>query len=193
MIKSMYLKQLINITALRQIPMACCFMGYVILMSDSGCNRSKKAEAPSNVIWHEQLPACPCENPDKNGIVVNDSWAKDVGNIGKYHAGSTECFRSYPPIQTSEGVSGQQCCYDENGKLITGGSAAGTPDKTSTCKGEDAQGVMTTDYGILLGHYTNDVRPWDRFGGVDSGWVQYNKFWVPNNKNGCDTNVVGKR
>ena len=175
------------------LPLACCCFAYVILLSDAGCKHSKKGEGSQNTVWYDQLPACPCENPDKNGVVLNDGWAKDAGNIAKYHAGSAECFRSYPATKTSEGESGQQCCYDVEGKLITGGSAAGTPDKSCTCKGEDAQGVMVTDYGNLLGHYTNDVRPWDRYGGVDSGWVEYNKLWVPNNKNGCPPNVVIKK
>ncbi len=174
---------------LRFIQFACCIMGYTSVISEMSCNGSKSSSAE---IWYERLPACPCENPDKNGIVVNDGWAKDVGNIKKYHAGASESFRSYPAIKTSEGLSGQQCCYGADGRLITGGSAAGTPDKVSTCKGEDTKGMMDTDYGSLWGHYVKDVRPWDRFGGEKGGWVQYNQLWPPNNKNGCDSNVITK-
>ena len=174
---------------LRFLQVACCVIGYTGILSELACYGYKST---SNHAWFERLPACSCQNPDKNGIVINDGWAKDVGNIKKYHSGATESFRSYPAIKTSEGHSGQQCCYGTDGRLITGGRGAGTPDKVSTCNGEDAQGVMKTDYGSLWGHYIKDVRPWDRFGGQKDGWVQYNQLWPPNNKNGCDSNVITK-
>ncbi|MDX1911532.1 MAG: hypothetical protein SFV22_08615 [Saprospiraceae bacterium] len=158
------------------------------------CNPSKKqvgsVDKESN--WLDHLPSCPCESPDKNGVKLNDGWAKDVGNIAKYHKGATESFRSYPPIQTAEGLSGQQCCYDSEGKLITEGSGAGTPDKVSTCDGEDSKGIMTTRYGGVLWHFKKDVKPWESMGGVDSGWVKYNLIWKPNNGNGCPPNKVNK-
>jgi len=144
----------------------------------------------STEVWYDKLPNCPCENPDKNGVKLNDSWAKDEGDIAKYHRGATMCFRSYPAIETSEGTSGQQCCYDAEGHLITEGSGAGTPDKVSTCRGEDEQGVMMTKISSVLGHYSKDVKPWDKFGGIDSGWVQYNQLWRPNNGLKCPNNVV---
>jgi hypothetical protein len=141
-------------------------------------------------IWYESLPNCPCENPDKKGVKINDGWAKDKGDLFKYHRGATECFRSYPAVETAEGASGQQCCYDEKGKLITGGCGAGTPDKISTCDGEDENGVMKTRISGLLGHYNKDVKPWDKFGGIDSGWVKYNLLWKPNNGNNCIKNII---
>lgn len=140
--------------------------------------------------WFDQLPACPCENPDRKGVKTHDGWATDEGNINKFHKGATICFRSYPPIRTNEGMSSQQCCYDEKGRLITNGSGAGTPDKESTCDNEDAKGFMTLRLSGVIGHYNKDVKPWEAFGGVDSGWVNYNLFWIPNNRNKCSGNFV---
>lgn len=140
--------------------------------------------------WLGQLPACPCENPNKKGNKTGDGWAIDEGNIGKYHQGASVCIRSYPPVKTTEGMSSQQCCYDSKGKLITNGSGAGTPDKESTCDNEDAKGYMTLRLSGVIGHFNKDVKPWESFGGVDSGWVKYNLYWIPNNGNKCKVNVV---
>jgi hypothetical protein len=161
-------------------------------MAILGCpiiKESKFTDYSTNEDWLEKLPACPCESPDKYGIKLNDGWAKDKGNINKYHQGATESFRSYPAILTSEGHSGQQCCYDKNGNLITEGRAAGTPDKENTCDGENSEGIMTIRFTSLLAHYYKDVKPWEEFGGIDSGWIKYNKIWKPNNKNNCPINT----
>jgi AMOP domain len=155
------------------------------------CNGSKVTNL-SDDNWLSSLPPCPCENPDWNGVKLNDGWARDKGDIGKYHKGSSACFRSYPAIETSEGQSGQQCCYDENGKLITSGSGAGTPDKVSTCDGEDNSGIMSTRWAGVAGHLKKDVRPWEDFGGENNGWVQYNKIWKPNNSGMCTENEIIK-
>ncbi|QDK77743.1 hypothetical protein EXU85_03680 [Spirosoma sp. KCTC 42546] len=138
-----------------------------------------------NTIWYNYLPNCPCKNPDSTGVYVNDGWAKDKGNITKYHRGAAECFRSYPPIETSEGKSGQQCCYDKSNNLITEGSGAGTPDKESTCSGENSKGVMITRLIGIIGHYRKDVKPWDDMGGENNGWVKYNQLWKPNQGKNC--------
>lgn len=167
------------------------FMSMVFIFISFLCGSPKVSTVDTHFeIWYEKLPACPCENPDKNGVQLNDGWAKDKGEIGKYHKGADECFRSYPPITTREGESGQQCCYDSSKKLITHGSGAGTPDMESTCDGEDTNGIMTLRYRGVLAHYNKDVKPWDEHGGIDSGWVWYNQLWKPNNINGCTMNPV---
>lgn len=135
---------------------------------------------PSQDEWHEKLPHCPCENPDLKQIALNDGWAQDVGNIKKYHSGATTCFRSYPPVKTSEGMSGQQCCYDSLGNLIKCGSGAGTPDRASTCLGEDSMGIMTLNKNGVFAHLYKDVLPWHK-----KGWREYNKIWVPNKGQDC--------
>ncbi|MBL7829225.1 MAG: hypothetical protein JNJ57_21500 [Saprospiraceae bacterium] len=152
---------------------------FVLMTLACGRNRSNA------ITWHQKLTPCPCENPDWDSVRVGDGWARDLGNIAKYHAGSTACFRSYPSVSTSEGRSGQQCCYDAQGKLILCGSGAGTPDMISTCNGEDGRGIMRTKYSALFGHWRKDVRPWEAAGGRDSGWVKYNLIHPPNTGDGC--------
>jgi hypothetical protein len=144
--------------------------------------------------WYSMLPACPCRNPDLNGVKLNDGWAKDKANLKKYHRGAAASYRSYPPVRTPLGYSCQQCCYDRNGDLITSGRGAGTPDKKSACKGEDKNGVMTFRFFGLIGHYWADVRPWERLMRKDSvnGWAVYNASWVPDNSGNCKINVVSK-
>lgn len=143
--------------------------------------------------WYEKLPTCPCENPDLNGVKIGDGWAEDKGNIEKYHKGAVHSYRSYPYVNTDEGKSGQQCCYDINGKLIKEGSGAGTPDKVSTCKGENPDGTMKVRSSGLWGHYFRDVRPWVKLGGENNGWIEYNKIWVPNKGNNCDDSNAPRR
>ncbi|MBD0285788.1 MAG: hypothetical protein ICV79_10245 [Flavisolibacter sp.] len=136
--------------------------------------------------WYQQLPDCPCNNPDRHGVQLGDGWAKDIGHIETFHKGATECFRSYPAIETSAGRSAQQCCYDAEGKLIPCGSGAGTPDKISTCAGEDKNGVMTIQYSALIGHFFMDVLPFKRAGSPTDAWKKYNQEWVPNKGSDCD-------
>lgn len=142
-------------------------------------------------IWYKRLPQCPCKNPDLNGVKINDGWAKDKGNLDKYHRGATASYRSYPYVKTSAGKSGQQCCYDTNGDLITEGRAAGTPDKISTCKGENSNGFMKVRTFSLLKHFSHDVKPWTRFMKNDeAGWNSYNQLWLPNKGNRCKVNAI---
>jgi AMOP domain len=154
-----------------------------ILLDSCGSSRDVSSSGGS---WYTKLPACPCENPDKNGVVLNDGWARDGTNLDKYHNGAAASYRSYPYVKTSEGKSGQQCCYDKDGKLIKSGSGAGTPDKVATCRGEKSNGKMKVTSFAVIGHYFRDVKPWDRLGGRDSGWVRYNKLWVPDQGIGCE-------
>lgn len=125
--------------------------------------------------WYEVLPECPCIDPDINGVVLDDGWARDQGgSLTYYHPGASKGYRSYPRIKTTEGWSGQQCIYDENGELMTDGAAAGTPDKVSTCIGEDKEGNMKKSQLARLGHKKKDVDPW-----VEMGWEAYNELWKP--------------
>ncbi|MCF2502728.1 hypothetical protein L0663_05020 [Dyadobacter sp. CY107] len=136
--------------------------------------------------WLAQLPNCPCEDPDVKGVVLSDGWAKDKADIQKYHRGAATSYRSYPPIKTQQGLSGQQCCYDKAGRLIKSGSGAGTPDKVATCAGEDSQGVMRLRLGGLIGHYFKDVIPWQNAGSADIAWKTYNLVWKPNQGSMCE-------
>lgn len=135
--------------------------------------------------WYTMLPDCPCRNPDEKGVHLNDGWAIDKGEIAVYHPGAEICFRSYPFVKTAAGKSGQQCCYDAGGDLIRSGISAGTPDKVSTCAGEDSKGVMKLRVAGIAGHFFEDVRPWKKAGTPENAWKSYNTLWIPNQGQGC--------
>ncbi|RKR85147.1 AMOP domain-containing protein [Mucilaginibacter gracilis] len=159
---------------------------FLVLLLLSMMNATVVAQQKDTTRWYQKLPACPCRNPDFNGVKLNDGWAKDKGNLAKYHKGATASFRSYPAVKTEEGKSCQQCCYDSKGDLIVSGRAAGTLDKKSACSGEDKNGLMTVRYFGLIGHYFKDVKPWNNLMKKDTaGWKAYNALWIPNNGNHC--------
>lgn len=162
---------------------------FVMLLLVPGPARVRAQSARTS--WYELLPACPCRNPDFSGTVLGDGWAKDRGDLATYHTGAAASFRSYPPVRTPEGRSGQQCCYDQHGNLITAGTGAGTPDRKSTCAGETRSGVMRLRIVGILAHMRADVKPWKRYMSESpGGWEAYNRSWVPDNRNACPVNVV---
>lgn len=122
--------------------------------------------------WTAGLPSCPCEQPPAN--LTGDGWAVDIGSLERNHPGATICYRSYPAVPTPQGDSGQQCCYDEGGKLITKGKAAGTPDRASNCVGEGADGRMSISLKGVILHYFKDVIPSRKL-----TTEQYNRLWTP--------------
>lgn len=133
--------------------------------------------------WVNALPDCPCTAPSASN--PSDGWAVDDAEaVAKYHIGAKICFRSYPAVPTSEGNSGQQCCYDNNDDLITGGKAAGTPDKESSAEGENDDGSMDIWYLNVINHAIKDVMPFS-----EMTLQNYHKIWTPNNDNGCQTNI----
>ena len=128
-----------------------------------------------------KLPNCPLTNPDKGGVRIGDGWASEGAN--PYHDGAAECFRSDPNVfkYTNFNGAGQQCCYNEEGVLITIGSGAGTPDRVNTMLDEDGQTGKAIpllypigNFGVR-GHVREDVWPT-----VALNWELYNKFWPPN-------------
>lgn len=129
-----------------------------------------------------ELPACPCRYP--NDIFYDDMiWDKnrrkkfrwrDASNDPQknvYKRGSVYCIRSLP-AQSSENIGAQHCCYDENRKLLTRGSGAGTPY------------IVSPDMSFVL-HDKIDLLPWRLCKGDFS---RYNKARVPNNENDCKIN-----
>lgn len=88
---------------------------------------------------------------------------------------------------------GQQCTYDANGKLITAGIAAGSPDKASpkSCGYSD----FINSVGIFIGcnssqHCIQDVQPWMTGNATTIPCWQYLRDWPVNNKLGCVPNKV---
>jgi hypothetical protein len=79
-------------------------------------------------------------------------------------------------------MPGQQCTYDRNGRLITAGAGAGTPDAYAPNFTNRLQG---TTIPRLLGYQSHthwDVKPFDADGMT---WQEYQQVWTPNNGNGC--------
>lgn len=70
-------------------------------------------------VWYE----IHCANPDPK--IWHDP--KGGAEVGIWHPGASNCMRSH---STPSGA-GQQCCYDADGQLITGGGGAGMPDLVS--------------------------------------------------------------
>lgn len=141
--------------------------------------------------WYSRLPDCPCEYT--NNIDGREEmcgvWS-DCGNASQeFHYGATFEVRWSP---NEAGKAGQQCMYDANRQLITGGLAAGSPDRISprscgsltrsTCGHyrEDVLPFGNTSFTLVCGGSTNDIVPC---------W-QYLQNWPANNGNNCTTNVI---
>lgn len=107
--------------------------------------------------WLTQIPDCPdriCVADEEPVDCTNGDW-KSLGAADQtFHPEAKWCMRS----DTSSGP-GQQCCYDEKGKLRKSGLAAGTPDRQAASFWN----------GVFLNHYFHDVKPfniaWDLDGG----------------------------
>lgn len=116
--------------------------------------------------WLSALPDCPCQikcdgkwtNPDKT------AWDDPhvPYNRDKYHPGAAMEIRSKKSYG-KEG-SGQQCCYDDDGALITAGLGAGTPDRKHW--GSKTGAVWHTIAGG--GHIGHDVDPFNRAHDLDN-------------------------
>ncbi|XP_029673377.1 isthmin-like isoform X3 [Formica exsecta] len=143
-------------------------------------NREKIEQAfPGSI---DELPACPCRYP--NDIFYDDliwdrnrqkkfRW-RDASNDPQrlvYKQGAFYCVRSLP-AQGSESIGAQHCCYDEERRLLTRGSGAGTPY------------IVSPDMSFVL-HDKIDLLPWRLCKG---DFTRYNKVRVPNNDDDCKVN-----
>ncbi|KAG5310758.1 ISM protein, partial [Acromyrmex insinuator] len=144
-------------------------------------NREKIENAfPGSVA---DLPACPCLYP--NTIFYdNQIWDKkqqkkyrwrdvshDKDRLAIYKPGAAYCVQTLAS-QQSESAIVQHCCYDENRKLLTRGSGAGTPY------------IVSPEISPLL-HDKIDLLPWRLCKG---DFTRYNEVRIPNNKNDCEIN-----
>jgi hypothetical protein len=138
--------------------------------------------------WDSNLPPCPCTLKEVEQLIANNTniigcfngrWTICPGTANQtYHYGATTEVRWSPSDDWYN--PGQQCTYDKNGKLITGGLAAGSPDKVSP------QGCgwnfNTTD---VAGHWWNDVRTYNNLPAVN-----YLRDWPANNILACEENII---
>lgn len=97
------------------------------------------------------VPGCPLTAP---GPGTGDNWCRD--SLGGGHCGLT-CYRSYGTGTRS----GQQCCYDKGGALVTNlPDCTGTVDLEGCADGENPNGTCTCDIIKCARHRVIDVRPW---------------------------------
>lgn len=114
--------------------------------------------------WYEIVPGCLCVEPD----LLDSAWDRSDINPWRqyYHPGAESEYRSEENATfTSVGgditiLPGQQCIYVSD-RLITGGSAAGTPDRFPAG---------------TSGHTEQDVVPFEVL-----GWRIYSRYYPPNN------------
>ncbi len=126
----------------------------------------------------ERVRPCPCTETELDnlrslpGIIIG---ADDQTAVNIFHRGATKCFRMFDPCSDKVyGIAGNQCCYDESGKLITHGAAAGTPDSVSV------YADITWPTGR---HFFADV--WQWFGGLEE---YHQAGWAPVNDLNCEEN-----
>ena len=120
--------------------------------------------------WREILPDCPCTDAEARRDAAK--WKGGIGGCPDFfHPGAATGYRSKQGYASVPGTShGQQCCYDAQGRLITEGPGAGTPDVWSP----------ETDFA---NHQLYDVQTW-----FSLGWQTYNRYWVPNAGRSCPPN-----
>ncbi|XP_022097950.1 isthmin-like [Acanthaster planci] len=128
----------------------------------------------------QDLPACPCFYPtnlERNNAIWDRQkrrmfrWMDTSGQESRldvYKPTASYCIISLlSPHSTS--LAAQQCCYDENLRLITRGPGAGTPQ------------LISAEISPEL-HYKIDIMPWIICKG---DWTKYNKVRHPNNMREC--------
>lgn len=130
--------------------------------------------------WYRDLPDCPCTyDASIDGRSQSGGTWKDFSNgcrgffsyLNDYHYGARHEIR----WAVNEDMPGQQCTYDLNGRLITGGIAAGSPDKfgvTGPCNSNSK-------------HTKADVDTWEKI----PCW-QYMRDWPANKGSSCQSNIV---
>ncbi|NCR26916.1 MAG: hypothetical protein GPJ15_09730 [Microcystis aeruginosa G11-06] len=146
--------------------------------------------------WQDKLFACPCTEDEiiQQRKINAKSYPLTPSNAAErqlemsYHPGAKGFYRSAAPDEyRPEGRNdlyplrpGQQCTYDENGRLITHGPAAGTPDAYGS-NATDSYFFTSIGKGKVSGlHTTWDVDTYKKL-----GWREYHKIWKPNNGNSC--------
>jgi hypothetical protein len=151
--------------------------------------------------WNDNLTPCPCklnkpkctpsprtgkklpfENPD------NTKWENPSSDLFGYHNDARACMRS----KTAGGSPGEQCCYDKNGDLITGGSGAGTADRAAPGSG---LGDLWNNIFDPNRHHAQDVAQANLVEFLDGGQTgpnndKYKEARPTNNKKNCKKNEV---
>ncbi len=116
--------------------------------------------------WTSGLDDCPCRI-DKDGSNPDPGkWNDPSTNLHGFHVGAKYCMRSKAKCGRAN-----QCCYDEDGKLITHGSGSGSADL----------GAVETWFDYFWGnqHKTRDVDPAKLARKLDGGgWGCYSEAYL---------------
>lgn len=127
-----------------------------------GCAHEVRRAAPAPLA--DRVIPCPCTldglgslKSERPSLLVR----RDPQRASRrFHPGAAHVFRLFD--HDLDPVAGNQCSYDDSGRLIPDGPAAGTPDR---CSPERSK----------LGHALRDVIPYLRH-----GWSEYHKRgWSP--------------
>jgi AMOP domain len=135
--------------------------------------------------WQDRLDPCPCTRVE---AAANLRLKETTNSHTKhYHPGAAAEYRTtrnlvqpYTPAAKPEMpvlMPGQQCTYNANGKLITHGAGAGTPDAYSPEVTNSWQELFSSN-----SHTHWDVNPFKPAGMT---WQEYQKTWISNNGNLC--------
>jgi len=135
--------------------------------STSGCISGKMYLSTVSPATFDGLPDCPCKFDEDLKDEGDGTWSANF-NSNWFHPGASKEMR-WTPLN---GGPGQQCTYDAEGNLITGGLAAGTPDKHSPSSN-------------ILGHTAHDVAPLFAY-----SCKQYFSVFPPNNGKKCGANII---
>jgi hypothetical protein len=171
------------------------YVGPDVVPSDEQCRNPPPPESEALLFartlatrypgWLDVLPDCPCTDAEAKG---SSDWSGPNACLPDFHPGAATGYRSVRGYASVPGTNhGQQCCYDVDGRLITDGQAAGTPDVVQAPSGLGAAlgGIFGEGPGPLAAadHYLVDVVPFETL-----GWAVYNQYWVPNKGRGCPPN-----
>lgn len=133
------------------------------LLGMAGCVSPGSGQPSPSTLSQRVIP-CPCDLTElaklaktrPSVVVRRDPRATSR----KFHPGATDVYRIYDP--TIDPAAGNQCAYDETGRLIPDGPAAGTPD------------LCSPEYSVRA-HIRRDVLPFMRL-----GWREYHRRgWAP--------------
>ena len=127
--------------------------------------------------WKSALPPCPC-TAQAASIA---GWSTSNTFLSSFHPGAATAYRR----DASGSHHAQQCCYDDGlGRSVSGGTGDGLPDGRLITEGA---GAGTPDFwsssSSFFNHQRIDVEPWRSL-----GWERYNQYWTPDNANGCPRN-----
>jgi RHS repeat-associated protein len=139
--------------------------------------------------WYDLLPNCPCciditgAFPKMNPKDANDKGWGNIARANPEHPGATWEVRWVDPLGIR--LQGQQCTYDDKGRLITEPPAAGTPDMVSF--DGDKHSVFSLHF---WGHAIND---WSTYKILFYNRDIYFRHWPPNNGNNCPRNFGNQK